>query len=545
MSSTSVAGSLRGAHLLVTGVTGFVGKVWLAMLLDRIPEIGRVTVLVRGRRGESGRARFVASVERCPAFRPLRAKYGSRLPDLIAERVRVVEGDVSEPGCGLDPVVTAEFAGEIDVVVHFAGLTDFDPDPKLAFETNVLGAVHVAGLAARTHGKRLVHVSTTFVAGLGSGEVAEQLTVGISPLGKRFDPHNELDALRSLCARTEERSERGEAAQKRASALGWPNIYTYTKGLGEHLLAAQTNIRTTIARPSIVECAVDYPFAGWNEGINTSGPLVWLLGSWFRRLPISPKHHFDVIPVDTACRGLITIVARALTDSAAPIYHLASSDKNPMNFDRAIELTALAVRKHMGRPEASALERLVIRYLDPKARSHADRDPFPTLPSLRKLARGGRDILKRLEPKEILPPALYDRYGQELEGKLRTWSQECRNADRMIGRIEEMLRLYKPFIQDNDYVFRTGHIARLTEELDPAERALFGFNIDQLDWRRYWVDVEVPGLMKWCIPLLKNEQVPDDPEPEWNVYPKARAVAAHSIAGGNGASRMQPPEVSP
>ena len=42
-----VSSRLAGRKLLVTGATGFVGKVVLTMLLDRFPEIGRVFVLVR------------------------------------------------------------------------------------------------------------------------------------------------------------------------------------------------------------------------------------------------------------------------------------------------------------------------------------------------------------------------------------------------------------------------------------------------------------------------------------------------------------------
>ena len=44
----------RGKHLLVTGVTGFLGKVWLAMVLDHLPELGKATVIVRPKKGEDG-----------------------------------------------------------------------------------------------------------------------------------------------------------------------------------------------------------------------------------------------------------------------------------------------------------------------------------------------------------------------------------------------------------------------------------------------------------------------------------------------------------
>src|SRR4029077_7099813 len=73
---------------------------------------------------------------------------------------------------------------------------------------------------------------------------------------------------------------------RRAQHLGWPNTYTFTKSLGESVLATRGNdLPIAIVRPSIVESSERSPFSGWNEGINTSGPLSYLLGTNFRQLP--------------------------------------------------------------------------------------------------------------------------------------------------------------------------------------------------------------------------------------------------------------------
>ncbi len=88
---------------------------------------------------------------------------------------------------------------------------------------------------------------------------------------------------------------------------------------------------------------------------------------------------------------------------------------------------------------------------------------------------------------------------------------ECRNADRQIGLIEDMLRLYKPFIHDNDYVYVTDNVRALSEWLSDEEAALFGWNVADLDWRHYWMNVHVPGLEEWCLPLLRGERIDEDP----------------------------------
>ena len=38
----------------------------------------------------------------------------------------------------------------------------------------------------------------------------------------------------------------------------------------------------------------------------------------------------------------------------------------------------------------------------------------------------------------------------------------------------------------------------------------FGFDIDDLCWRHYWAKVQIPGLEKWSIPILRGDKVPDD-----------------------------------
>src|SRR5215216_2845218 len=65
----------RGRHVFILGATGFVGKVLLAMLLDRFPEIGRVYVMVRRGSGTSSEQRFWNNVVPSPVFNPLREKY--------------------------------------------------------------------------------------------------------------------------------------------------------------------------------------------------------------------------------------------------------------------------------------------------------------------------------------------------------------------------------------------------------------------------------------------------------------------------------------
>ncbi len=97
----SVRKALAGKHVMLIGVTGFIGKVWLVNTLMDLPEIGKIYLLIRRQKSNPAQQRFEKLVEESPVFDPLYERYGSGLLSFLQERVEVVEGDVSQPGLGL------------------------------------------------------------------------------------------------------------------------------------------------------------------------------------------------------------------------------------------------------------------------------------------------------------------------------------------------------------------------------------------------------------------------------------------------------------
>ncbi|MCA9536241.1 MAG: SDR family oxidoreductase [Myxococcales bacterium] len=525
MSALPVRETFAGKHVLVTGVTGFVGKVWLAMLLDFVPEVRRVTVLGRGKKGQDAAQRFEQIYRTSPVFRPLRSQLGAELYDLMDQKVEVVDAKLSEPLCGLEPWHARELMADVDVVVHFAGLTDFEPDPQLAIDANIHGARHVADLAALSRSGRYVHCSTCFVAGMKGGVADETLTRGVSPNGTRFDPEREVAQLEAALRELPNKADRLALGMARAKRLGWPNVYTFTKALSEHLLEGREDIETTTVRPAIVECADRYPFAGWNEGINTSGPLVWLMGTAFRRLPVRHSVGFDIIPVDMVCRGVLLATAAALRDEAEPIYQLGTGGRNRLDFERALELSNLAIRRQHRKSE-DPFTRYVLSNLQAYSAS-PDKEYVLGVQQTKRLMEGLRHSLKELDVQRVLPPATYERHGERLRNKVREWSTDARNHVRKLKSVEDMLRQFRPFIWDHDYTFVTDAACALTARLDRDELPLFGFDVEELDWRRYYIDVQVPGLETWCIPLLRGEKIPVDPPLAARTHGKAQTGEHH------------------
>ena len=119
-----------------------------------------------------------------------------------------------------------------------------------------------------------------------------------------------------------------EVGIKRAKELGWPNTYTLTKSLAESLICKHgVGLPVALVRPAIVETSVEKPFTGWNEGINTSASLSYLLGTYFRQLPSNERKRLDIIPVDLVCAGM-TLIAAALIerrhDPRLPVRHFGN-----------------------------------------------------------------------------------------------------------------------------------------------------------------------------------------------------------------------------
>ena len=87
---------LDGARLLVMGGTGFLGKVWLSMLLHHFPEFEHVHLVVRPRkRGgkvtQSSEDRFWAEIAPSEVFDPVRDLFpGGAYEAMLREKITVI-----------------------------------------------------------------------------------------------------------------------------------------------------------------------------------------------------------------------------------------------------------------------------------------------------------------------------------------------------------------------------------------------------------------------------------------------------------------------
>ena len=522
-SPLSVRGAMSGKHIMLIGVTGFIGKVWLVNTLMELPGIGRIYLFIRRQKSNPAWRRFEKLVEESPVFDPLYARYGAHLSRFLRERVEVVEGDVCQPGLGLASELSASLQSNLDLIINSSGLTDFNPDLRDALATNVDAAVNVTAFVRQSDHAGLLHLSTCYVAGARDGRVGERLRPNYTPARvAHFDAEREWRALHDFAKQAEQLAESAavteqlrrqalskehaakdlggaalenqirknrfrwlrdyltEAGTKRAAELGFPNTYTLTKSLAESLIAKQgTGLPIAVVRPSIVETSVDEPFVGWNEGINTSASLSYLLGTSFRQLPTNERKRLDIIPVDSVCRGITLISAAILERRHEPLYQLATSVTNPCDMGRSIELTSLAHRKHYRAQEG----------LEYWLRLRLDAIPVSKQRYNRMSAPAQKAIVKSIQ--RIMSP-------------LPLKKTPLARAQRNLEKVEKLIRLFEPFILHNELDFAADNVEKLSHTLPEDEKTAFGYNTRAIDWWDYWINIHIPALRKWTYPLIEG-----------------------------------------
>jgi long-chain acyl-CoA synthetase len=164
---------LAGRRLCVVGGTGFLGKVWVSMLLHRFPEIAHLYLLVRPKEDQTAEERFWAQIAPSAVFDPLREQYpGAAFEAFLRDKITPVAGDLVEPLLGIDENLLSSLEGKVDAVVNVAGVVDFNPPLDEALEVNAFGVNNLAELARRLR-VPVMHTSTCYVAGYRSGLIEE------------------------------------------------------------------------------------------------------------------------------------------------------------------------------------------------------------------------------------------------------------------------------------------------------------------------------------------------------------------------------------
>ena len=497
VATRTIAQALAGKRVLVTGVTGFVGEALLERILHDLPDTS-VVVVVRARGGQTADQR-VRHLLTKPAFGRLRARDGDAAVDaLVGTRITVLEGELPD---------VPPLPGDLDVVVHCAGEVSFDPPIDEGFATNVHGSLALLD-AVRASGSQphYLHVSTAYVAGRRQGHVAE------GSLDHHVDWRSEAAAAERVRTAVEDASrapdrlaefmreaerEHGhsgnlavagdaerrrrdwvtkqlvDAGRERARTLGWTDCYTFTKAMAERAVEQSAlDLSLTILRPSIIESALEQPYAGWIEGFKMAEPLILAYGRGeLPDFPGVPDSTIDIIPIDYVVNATLAAAARPPEPGSPAYFTICSGARNPLTFRRLYEL----VREYFTANPLEQRDRGAVR---------VPQWDWPGADRVEQLLRIGERAHKTADRLVTHLPR---------SNRTRGWAQSLDRQKRRLDFLRRYFDLYRPYV-DAELHFSDTHTLALHRALHPDDVAAFGFDAADIDWPHYIAGVHTPAV---------------------------------------------------
>ena len=515
-------------HVLLTGGTGFVGQAVLERLLADHPD-ARVSVLVRGKGGQSGQERLAKLLGK-PVFKTWRERVGRETAARIfAERVTAVEGSLDEIGA---------LPTDLDVVLHSASTVSFDPPIDEAFATNTGGARNLyTAIAATGADPHVVHVSTCYVGGVRKGVLPE------ARLEHEADWRVEAAAAAAARQRTELRSREpgvlsglmataraqhgkegpravsraAEAARvewvkrrlvtagsARARSLGWTDVYTLTKALAER--AAEelwgAGHRLSVVRPSVIESALEHPYPGWIDGFKVADPLIIAFGrGQLPDFPGVPDSVLDIVPVDFVVNAILSSAATPPPAGEPRYLHVASGATNPLPFH---EMYA-NVRDYFTAnpiPDTPGAERV------PTWRFPGDRRVERALQRAERVVGAANGALDRLPSTP----------------RLREWQRTMGRRERDVRQLRTLSDLYRAYV-GTELIFDDA-VARALSARVAQDRPDEAFDASRIDWRDYMQRVHVPAVTQLMRVFNRSRPERVDPSRTSAALPERSDVLA-------------------
>lgn len=489
VSSSKVLEQLRGKHVLITGTTGFLGKVVLEKLIRAVPDIGGIHLLIRGNKQHpDARSRFVNEIATSSVFDRLRQENEEAFEAFLDERLHCVTGEVTEPGFGLQPEAFQTLASGISAVINSAASVNFREELDKALTINTLCLKNIAELARQNPSLSVVQVSTCYVNGKNSGQVTESV---IKPAGAEIARSQEgyyeieelIDVLNKNIADVRSRYT-GKTLDRKlvdlgireANRYGWSDTYTFTKWLGEQLLLKALNGRAlTIVRPSIIESALEEPAPGWIEGVKVADAII--LAYAREKVTLFPGKRsgiVDVIPVDLVANTIILAVAEALGETPrSRIYQCCSGSSNPVSVGEFIDHLMAEAKTNYAAYENLFYRRPV--------------KPFIAV---------NRTLFDALVGGARIPLSLTNRVmsalGRGSELKVLQNLDTTRSLASIFG-----------FYTAPDYIFRNDDLLALATRMGEVDRALFPVDASLIDWSIYLRKIHLAGLNRYALKAKK------------------------------------------
>lgn len=491
---------LRGKKILITGATGFLAKVLVEKILREQPDVGHLYLVIQRRSDVAPSERLQGQVISSQVFDVLRESHVDGYSSFMGQKVTAVEGNISSSGLGFLPGVRDELLQSVDVIINSAATTTFDERYDVALSVNTLGVRRLVEFASSCKNlKLLCHVSTAFTNGTRTGQIKEKpFEYGVSitselsggRMGPRLDIDEELHiaeaALKEPLNAKEQTKDRGDAisarmvdlGMERARIFGWQDTYVFTKAMGEMLLSkASAELPIVILRPSIIEGALRQPLLGWMEGIRMMDPILLAYGKGqMYHFLADPECVLDVVPVDFVINAILAALPKHAGRVGVSVYHVATSVANPMSIRELCDNASVHFMSNPIHDRHNQPIRLRQKFI-------------PSASPLRFFLSMWLQHQLPLQLKKLFP------WGDSTS---RLAQKRNNLTIKTFQQLNYLAKIYQPYTFYSGR-FDSSNTEQLYNELTPEEKQRFFFDLKEIDWPQYIVDVHLPGLRKYVL----------------------------------------------
>ncbi|XP_044732186.1 fatty acyl-CoA reductase 1-like [Chrysoperla carnea] len=278
-------------NILVTGGTGFMGKVLIEKLLRSCPKIKGIYLLLRSKKNYTDEERL-NKMFNIPLFDRLKEEYPESL-----SKVKVIKGDISKLEYGLSDSDLEFIIHEINIVFHVAASVRFDDSLKDAILINTRGTREMLKILKQIQNlKVFLYTSTTYC----------NIDKDVDAIEEKF--YKATTDWKTMIKAAENMDEMVLNFLEHKILNKYPNTYTFSKNLAEEVIFESCDdIPTVIFRPTVVVGSEKEPMPGWIDNYN--GPMGLTTGvqtGVLHTVLIDGDKNIDWVSVDIAIKGMIT-----------------------------------------------------------------------------------------------------------------------------------------------------------------------------------------------------------------------------------------------
>ncbi|XP_068142322.1 fatty acyl-CoA reductase wat [Drosophila tropicalis] len=331
VSATPVTDFYSNATVLITGGTGFVGKVLTEKLL-RSFGLRKIYMLIRSKDNMSVQERLQGFFNES-IFNTMREEW----PELL-KKVHPIRADYSAIDLDIDATDRAMLSAEVQIVFNVVASVKFNEKLSDAIDINVLGTKKILDLVMEMKQlKSFVHISTLY-CNCNRKFIKEQVYENEIGYEKIMQIYRTFD---------------DETLEKlRPCLIGqMPNTYTMTKKCAENLVNHRAfHLPAGIFRPPIVMSTYKDPFPGWTDNLyGPSGLCTWSARGLVRCIYGTASCKANMVPADYVVNAMIATawdIARRFNlhqtqsdaKSELPVYNYVS-DKNNITWGQYMKLS--------------------------------------------------------------------------------------------------------------------------------------------------------------------------------------------------------------